>query len=95
VDLLGSDGVTAVSHFVVLPRVVVGRFGEVYDRRGWSIRFLRAKVFRSLLGTAGYRDKKYITQTADSEHFLITNYHTTDFCTYEIRVYRVRMFYLT
>ena len=44
--LLGSDGVTAVSHFVVLPRAVVGRF-EVYDRRGWSIRFLRAKVFRS------------------------------------------------
>jgi hypothetical protein len=45
--------------------------------------------------TAGYRDQKYIPQSADSEHFLIANYHTTDFCTYEIRVYRVRIFYLT
>src|ERR1700722_18975987 len=51
--------------------------------------------FSSLHHTAGYRDQKYITQSADSEHFLIANYHTTDFCTYEIRVCRVQIFYLT
>ena len=44
---------------------------------------------------AGYRDQKYPNAIGRSQAFLIANYHTTDFCTYEIRVYKVRIFYLT
>ena len=38
--------------------------------------------------TAGYRDKKWITPTVDSEHFLIANYHRIDDCRHAIRIYR-------
>jgi hypothetical protein len=38
----------------------------------------------------GIGTKSTLTQLADSKHFLIA----TDFCTYGIRVHRVRIFYL-
>ena len=40
------------------------------------------------IATAGYRDKKWITPTVDSEHFLIANYHRIDDCRHAIRIYR-------
>ena len=50
---------------------------------------------RTALVQLGIGTKSTLTQSANPKHFLIANYHTTDFCTYEIRVYKVRISYIT